>query len=264
MNTSDSIKKIGIDGSTLKIIAMVIMLLDHIGAAVIERLYAMNTIDFYGNSYLLTIDLLLRIIGRTAFPIFCFLLLEGFSHTHNVKKYAVRLLMFSVISEVPFDLAFWGKINWNYQNVFFTLFLGLITIWGIREITSFFSRKVELKSSSGFQLLCYKIMSFLGAGILLGLTCTIATILKTDYSWGGVLFITILYLFQHLRKTGSIIGYLELCAFNSLEIFSFPAWILKAFYNGKRGIDLKYIFYLFYPVHLLLLYGICQLYIHFI
>ena len=76
----------------------------------------------------------MRMIGRVAFPIFCFLLIQGFLHTHDVKKYAARLFAFALISELPFDLAFKGKIDFSYQNVFFTLFIGLMTMIAFRWI----------------------------------------------------------------------------------------------------------------------------------
>ena len=131
----------GISGSTLKIIAIVTMLIDHIGASVLGRLLQthgineLNVADISAltqwmsdNSVLFWSYTIMRMIGRVAFPIFCFLLIQGFLHTHDVKKYAARLFAFALISELPFDLAFKGKIDFSYQNVFFTLFIGLMTM----------------------------------------------------------------------------------------------------------------------------------------
>lgn len=82
-------------------------------------------------------DRVIRKIGRPAFPVFCFFIVEGFCHTRNVKNYAVRLGIFALISEVPFDLAIFGTpFHWGHQNVFFTLFLGLLLIWYLRDVST--------------------------------------------------------------------------------------------------------------------------------
>lgn len=111
--------KKGISGSTLKMIAIVTMLIDHIGAAVLARLLMVNGLGeldqtntdaimqwLSANGALYWMYTVMRMIGRVAFPIFCFLLVEGFLHTHDVKKYAMRLGLFALLSEIPFDLAF--------------------------------------------------------------------------------------------------------------------------------------------------------------
>lgn len=104
------------DGIDLKYIAMVTMLIDHIGVVFIEntRLYSIESFQM--------LDVCIRLIGRIAFPLFAFLLVEGFQHTSNLRNYASRLLVFAFISEIPFDLAASGKLTWAHQNVFFTLF----------------------------------------------------------------------------------------------------------------------------------------------
>ena len=141
-------KKKGISGSTLKMIAIVTMLIDHIGAAVLARLLMVNGLGeldqtntdaimqwLSANGALYGTYTVMRMIGRVAFPIFCFLLVEGFLHTHDVKKYAMRLGLFALLSEIPFDLAFSSKIlEFNYQNVFFTLFIGLLTMIAYRAV----------------------------------------------------------------------------------------------------------------------------------
>ncbi len=125
-------------GSTLKIIAMGLMLLDHIGATILEPY--MDRAPIYMDGVRIShpawylpvsiIDALLRCVGRLAFPIFIFLMVEGFKHTSNKGKYALRLLLFAVISEVPFDLANDGKwYNPGYQSVYVTLLLGFLFMW---------------------------------------------------------------------------------------------------------------------------------------
>ena len=133
----------GISGSTLKIIAIITMLIDHIGAGVLGRLLVVRGMNeaadlnawIDANSTLVITYQMMRFVGRLAFPIFCFLLIEGFEHTHDVKKYALRLLSFCLVSEIPFDLLFNVKIlESGYQNVFFTLFIGLMVMWGFQVV----------------------------------------------------------------------------------------------------------------------------------
>ena len=150
-------KKRGIPGSTLKIIAITTMFIDHIGAVVLEgklsdlgMAQAMQTQEGlqefmaqYGVLYL--IDMIMRLIGRMGFPIFCFLLIEGFIHTRSRLKYGRNLLLFALISEVPFDLAITrgmgdvpkigGVLYPYYQNVFFTLFIGLLCMCGYEFVS---------------------------------------------------------------------------------------------------------------------------------
>lgn len=136
-------KKKGITGSTLKIIAIIFMLIDHAAAVILARqlmatgyMEAMQSGELADAMGWLMDHLVLfysydfmRMAGRIAFPIFCFMIVEGFQKTRDVKKYLARLAVFALISEIPFDLAVTGKVfAWGHQNVFFTLFLGLFTL----------------------------------------------------------------------------------------------------------------------------------------
>ena len=115
----------GLSGTALKRLACLSMLLDHLGASLLENgLFRCSAID----PRLVGLDQLLRLVGRLAFPIYCFLLVEGFLHTHDFKKYALRMLGFALISEGPFDWAFFSGVYWGHQNVYFTLLLGLALI----------------------------------------------------------------------------------------------------------------------------------------
>ena len=115
----------GLSGTALKRIACLSMLVDHLGASLLENgLFRCSAID----PRLVGLDQLLRLVGRLAFPIYCFLLVEGFLHTHDLKKYALRMLGFALISEGPFDWAFFSGVYWGHQNVYFTLLLGLALI----------------------------------------------------------------------------------------------------------------------------------------
>lgn len=227
----------GLSGSTLKLLAIITMFIDHVGAAVLARLII--TGNYTENLY--KTYLAMRYIGRIAFPIFCFLLIEGFLHTRDRKKYALRLLVFAAISEIPFDLAFSSKVlEFGHQNVFFTLFIGLVTISAIHYVEE---RQDWIPILRG-------VLAAVSAGVGIGL----AYLMKTDYDAMGVICILALYLFHKTRGLQILAGCV---AFGSFELPALVAFIPIAFYNGKRGWNIKYFFYLFYPVHLLLIYGVC-------
>ena len=121
-------KEHGLSGSTLKYIAIITMLIDHFGAA----FFIVFTSFYAGTASFAQADILYQVmrgIGRTAFPIFCFVLVEGLYHTHDVKRYLLRLFVFALVSEVPFDLAFSDQIlEFGAQNVFFTLLIGMLML----------------------------------------------------------------------------------------------------------------------------------------
>ncbi len=131
----------GLSGTALKYIACITMLIDHIGASCIEAGILLPALAAGAASCggipvstLLAADRVLRYIGRLAFPIFCFLAVEGFLHTHDVKKYVRRLLLFGLLSEVPFDLAFFRTpFAPQHQNVYWTLALGVLAMAGLKR-----------------------------------------------------------------------------------------------------------------------------------
>lgn len=238
---AESDQKLGISGSTLKIIAMVTMLIDHIGAGFIENGLLPYLTRTYGmkadivNTWSV-IDTVMRCIGRMAFPIFCFLIVEGYYHTRDIKKYLGRLLLFAIISEVPFDLAFLGRV-WDtaYQNVYFSLFLGLLAITICDRV----------KLAGGKQ-------GWLSAVALVGLGI-IATVMSTDYMFVAVLLIYVFYVFRQQEPVRDIVGAVTLLGAGKIEIAGYVAFLPMHFYNGERGLKLKYVFYLFYPVHILVI-----------
>lgn len=231
-------EKRGMSGSTLKIIAIVTMLIDHIGAAVIAR---MMFASFLEEEVLYQIYRCTRTIGRVAFPIFCFLLVEGFFHTHDAKKYAIRLGIFAVLSEIPFDLAFHSTLlETNSQNVFFTLLIGFLTMMAYQKAEQKLAQNAGL-----FRAVVFVLIVMTGMGL--------ADFLKTDYAGKGVFCIWILYLFRGNKKIQLLAGCMSFL-WEPPALFGF---LPIAYYNGKRGFSMKYFFYLFYPVHLLCLYAIC-------
>lgn len=227
-------------GSVLKWIAIAVMLLDHAGACLLE-VFVLNV---HGNSPLAgqignlyfwyELDMVLRSIGRIAFPIFCFLLVEGAVHTRSPKKYLLRLALFAAVSEVPFDLALHNQaFYWGAQNVFFTLLLGLLVILVFQR---------------------YPAEGWKGMLALAALAAA-AELGGTDYGAIGVGVIAAMYLLRERPLAMSILSLALLVLLNRQELCSIPAFLAMALYNGKRGRQPKYFFYVFYPVHLLLLWA---------
>ncbi len=212
-------------GTALKWIAVISMLIDHT-AEVLMNHNAALTDPIWAQIYVL-----MRGIGRIAFPIYAFLLVEGFLHTRDVKKYLTRMFLFAVVSEIPFDLAvFHTPFYWGYQNVFFTLFLGLLALAGIRWGTGLWKQALAL-------IMC------VGA----------AQLINCDYGAFGVFFIVLLYMTRYDKKTQTVLGALSLV----WELPGILAFIPIRLYNGTRGrCGNKYFFYAFYPAHLLILWMI--------
>ena len=199
-------------GFQLKLLAMLAMTADHIGAVFFPEIP------------------LLRWIGRLAMPVLCFFIGEGLRHTRSPRRYLLRLTGFALLSELPFDLAFYGGIEWEHQNVYFTLALGLLALWAIQ------SRDME--------------------GWLLALTAALAAeLLGCDYGMYGVLLILLLDRFHSARSEQLAAAALLNLAFFGLQTqtLSLIALPLLWLYNGKRGRDDRRLFYLYYPAHLCVL-----------
>ena len=254
----------------IKLIAIITMLCDHSGDVIIGQFSFLN------------------VIGRIAFPLFCFQIVIGYRHTKNVNKYLLRLFLFGLISQIPFSLftySYLGRID--LLNVYFTLALGLLAIY----ILDVFPKK-------------YKSLAILLSLVLM----LIAEFAQTDYGWFGVCLIICIYLFYNDKSISKVknnafnsnttnnsmqylndqnkkiqtsityfnnnilfvivffalvvikfssylaIGYYNLALLQIIGTF-FPV-IFMLLYNGKKGPSLKYLFYAFYPVHLLILVAI--------
>ena len=230
-------KRKGISGAGLKWIAILSMLIDHAAAVLIEQ--GRWVVEPYRPG--LVPDILLRLLGRLAFPIFCFLLVEGYLHTRSRAKFLTRLLLFGLVSELPFDLAFSRRLfDWGAQNVYFTLALGLLAMLLWDRIT-----RGDFRGCGWLRRL--------GALLSLAAMAFLAWLFKTDYGAYGVLLIAALYLFRRmewLRYLGA--GAVLLCC-NLMEAAALPDFALFHAYNGERGRQPKYLFYVFYPAHLLCL-----------
>ena len=214
---------------TLKIIAIIFMLCDHFGDAILKPFSFFN------------------VLGRIAFPIFAFQLTEGYIHTKNLKKYFKRLIIFAIISQIPFML-FSSTFTSRFSlNIFFTLFIGLFAIY------------IYDKSHN----------KFLGILVTIFL-CALAQLIKTDYGAWGVCIIMIFYIFKDkkiwmclLDLLSCLLKYLPyLLAYNFHYIYMLlllgtaSSIFFIILYNGKQGKKVKYLLYAFYPLHMLALYFI--------
>ena len=253
-------KKKGLSGSGLKSIAMVSMLIDHLAATVLLQLLqapydpsAGNALaDWVWNHWQLLAKVYntMRQIGRFAFPLYCFLLVEGFTHTRSVTKYALRLGLFALLSEFPFDIALNGKLfDPSYNNVFFTLLTGLVCLWAIRSVGTL-CKEGKLPKFLGILLSCAAIL----AGFLLA-----EHVLVCDYAGQGVLAIVVIWLLRRWPVPAFIAGTLVLSFGNAIKLYALFMVPPIALYNGQRGRAMKIGPYLFYPLHLLLLWLITML-----
>ena len=234
-------KKI-INNNTLKIIAMILMLLDHLWGTIIP-----------GNQWM-------TLIGRMAFPIFAFLIVEGFFHTSDLKKYMKRLFIFGLISEIPFNLIYTGSIIFPFhQNVMFTLLLGLLIINEIDKLKN--NKEIKKKIIPILKIFLFLIISIIGF---------------VDYGVTGVLTIVVFYLFRGFKLAwiGQLISLILLYIvffegqsvilnifnheyFLPLQSIGVLSLIFIWLYNGEKGKNnklIKYLFYSFYPVHMLVIY----------
>lgn len=218
-----------LDGTVLKIIAMVSMVFDHVG-------------DMFFPDVLWP-----RMIGRLAMPLFAFCITEGYIHTRDKKKYLFRMGIFALVSEVPFDLAFEGKVSLNHQNIMLTFFMSILALMLFDLIRG------KINEDTGR----YSIgKTFLGSLVIIG-TAAVAILIKADYTIFAVISVFLFYLFKdtkHFIRTGVGVAFLALTRTMGYYCTTGLSIIPLLLYNGKKGKGLKWLFYAFYPGHLLLLY----------
>ena len=249
----NSIKKFS--GAHIKWLAIGLMLVDHIGCVILEPLalqYGLSSsIDMYEKyRQIMNVDMVLRALGRFSFPAFCFLLVEGFVHTRSREKYLRNLAIFAMVSEIPFNRAVGRQLfTIQYQNVFFTLAIGFVAIWIAEQL------RMKVLQQGGSEQLFTIVMAVEVCSLAIA-----AEFLNTDYGAVGVWVIAIFYLLYQKPVWAAITawGFLSLLS-SSLEIYCFPIILAIWCYNGKRGKQPKYFFYVFYPLHLLILVGIRML-----
>lgn len=255
-----------LSGNQIKMIAVVCMFIDHFWAVfyitfsrlVINPMLQAGLMTFEQAEILLGIYNFFRSIGRIAFPLFCFAFAEGYAHTHSKGRYLLRLALFALISEVPFDITFqfgggpegWSEeiarhwpMYWRHQNVFFTFLLAFSGLWLMEKAAS---------------LVKWKPLAFLLQCGVAFVVCYLAEFkVRGDYDGFGVFFIFVAY-FLRKNRIVQIAGLiLATLLFNRYHCQPIPfaiALVLMLLYNGQRGQrNLKYFFYWFYPVHIALL-----------
>lgn len=233
----------GLSSDWLKIIALVTMAIDHTGSV----LFPMQPIW--------------RMAGRIAFPIFAWLLVQGFVHTSNRRRYIGNMAVFALLSEIPFDLALGRRLSTDWQNVYFTLLLGLLVMSALEKLEGLPAQAVLVASAMAA-----------------------AQWLHFDYGCSGQALIVVFYFYVRRRNPSLEVGFIlflltwllkpilrgqpvwepytwrNALANMELEFWGILAIPLLRQYNGvrkwKRG---KYFFYLFYPLHLLILYAIVRI-----
>lgn len=231
-----------LDANMLRGLACLLMLCDHMWATIVP-----------GNEWLTW-------IGRLAFPIFAFQIAEGFFHTSDFRRYAGRLLIFGIVSEIPFDLVYGGTLLYPFhQNVMFTLLLGLLAIKALDTARQKHTAKAMLAGMLLAALCCLTAaVTFTDYGAL-GVATVILFYLCRDFRFAWAAQLAFMILFNFVLFTGEYIP-VTVCSYTlelqtqGFAVFALiPIWL----YNGKKGAaskTLQYGFYAFYPVHLLVLY----------
>jgi hypothetical protein len=236
-----------LSGAQLKVIAIISMAIDHTAIALIQNVF-LTCGDLSSGSIrvLRSLYILMRSLGRLAFPIYCFFLVQGFLYTHSRRAYTLRLLLFGFLSEIPFDLALYGTAWYPFhQNVMFELAAAVIMLALFEAIRSVRSLRIARRT-----ILLSRTVS-LAAAFLSSILCMIiAETLRLDYGWMGLCLILLLYVTRTRPGLQCAAG----AAFTALfELPGAAAFLLLYLYNGQRGRQKKYFFYAFYPAHLLLL-----------
>lgn len=265
----------------LKNIAYVTMFIDHFFAVVIMEMIRRQSAAGYETDLLRRIYSAGRAVGRISFVLFAYLAVEGFLYTRSRRAYLLRLGIFALVSEVPFDLAFSGElVDCGSQNVFFTLFLGVLVltvwVWAGNNVRRLQECRPDRRDR------CWRACVIVFRAVQSGTVvccCVIAYVLHTDYKYMGVLLIFTFYLMHDgklipkialagcvmlfgiwsvncLRYNG-LYTQAYLFRFSMRELYGLAAFVPIMFYDGSKGRQLpKAVCYGFYPVHLLALHWV--------
>lgn len=276
-------KEVSFSSAVLKNIAYMTMFTDHFFAVVFTKMIQRHSLAGYGIDGMNTCYSVGRAIGRISFVLFCYLAVESFMHTRSRRNYLLRLGGFAIVSEIPFDLAFSGKIiDRNSQNVFFTLFIGIFVLivweWASKSLRRL--RTCRDNSDAGWHI-CIAVFEILRIGIVPA-GGVAAYYLKTDYRYMGVVLIFVFYLFHgrgiivkmitagcvmffgtwsmNCLRYADVYAVSYLFRFSMREMYGLFAFAPIFLYDGSKGRQLpKAVCYGFYPVHLLLLHGIARM-----
>lgn len=244
-----NISKNGISSAGLHVLAMAFMLCDHAWAMLFPAWEWLTC------------------LGRLAFPIFAFMVSEGYAHTSDLKKYMGRMLLWAVISEAPFDLMYGGSFLYPFhQNVLWTFLLALSVLyimdWCRKKFRPFFALPLAaLAAAAGYGLAYLLMLDYYGPGVL---TVVVFHIFRRRDAAGFIGQIVGLYIINVIMLGGY---YYEVSLFGRVfelvqQSFAVPALIPIWLYNGKRGYNAKWfrlLCYGFYPGHILLLYFVRRL-----
>lgn len=247
----------------IKLVAILTMLVDHAAVILVWGQYLDVRMSIGTTAALPWADLysVMRIVGRVAFPLFCFLLAEGFAHTHSRPKYAWRLFLFALISEWPFDFALYDSpLEFReHQNVMFTLLFAFLALWlgdalgGLIDAT--LARRRGTQPPDARALTPAKAACTVLAAVPFA---ALANAFEVDYHAFGVLLVCALYLGRNhgwlrLVLAGACIGWYCVSHASMLEAWALLGVCVTLLYNGRRGPSIRWFFYAFYPAHLLVL-----------
>lgn len=231
-------KQWGISIVTLKILALITMFFDHFA-----MLFCQNDETIYT---------IFRSVGRISFPLFAFVLTEGFFYTKNRADYVTRLGIFALISEVPYDMMYGSFFRMESQNILFTLLIGFLLIWGLETVFSF-RIKYPHALCKHFEISVLNVTTGL---LIIIISHAAAYCLHTPYSYAGVMLIMCFYVFrQHHfgRAFSNLLFNFGMFGF-TIQWWGAVSILPIALYNDKAGKrKWKYFFYWFYPVHITIL-----------
>ena len=217
-----------LSGTSLKLLAMLSMVFDHVGD------------NFFPD------QIWMRIIGRIAMPIFAFFVAEGFLHTRDRRKYLLRMGVFALVSELPFDLLTAGRLEFGHQNVMCTFFLAILAL------LCFDTLMAKEQTPARMALAYGSALAIMAAALFLG----------TDYNIYGVGLVFLFYLFRKKELWfRCVMGMIFHIVTRNVGVYIYGllGFLPLFLYNGQKGRGLKWLFYAFYPGHMLLLYFIKQL-----